>query len=148
MGYSLQTYEDIFNVCVDCFSTFDKDDAKHGIKKTCAMCGEPEAKEYMDGVTFVKLRYLLICQKIMCGPECLKKMQSSFTKTIDPPNLFKTCRNCMTMEQMSSKVVLKKCMRCEGVRYCSKECQKADWKRHKPECKVVKKKEEKKDGDS
>jgi hypothetical protein len=26
------------------------------------------------------------------------------------------------------------CSRCEVVRYCSRECQRADWKAHKPVC--------------
>ena len=26
------------------------------------------------------------------------------------------------------------CARCEAVRYCSRECQRADWKAHKPVC--------------
>jgi hypothetical protein len=26
------------------------------------------------------------------------------------------------------------CARCEAVRYCSRECQRADWKTHKPAC--------------
>lgn len=28
-----------------------------------------------------------------------------------------------------------KCARCQGVFYCNAQCQKADWKRHKPYCK-------------
>jgi hypothetical protein len=27
------------------------------------------------------------------------------------------------------------CARCEAVRYCSRECQRTDWKAHKPACK-------------
>lgn len=42
------------------------------------------------------------------------------------------CRRCGTMEQR-----LKKCMSCRSVRYCSKECQRADWERHKMECVLV-----------
>jgi hypothetical protein len=34
-----------------------------------------------------------------------------------------------------SETPLKKCARCEKVRYCSKECQKNEWKQHKHECK-------------
>ena len=29
------------------------------------------------------------------------------------------------------------CGRCEAVRYCSRECQRADWKAHKPACTVA-----------
>ena len=29
------------------------------------------------------------------------------------------------------------CARCEAVRYCSRECQRADWRAHKPACVVV-----------
>lgn len=39
------------------------------------------------------------------------------------------CRNCgRTGEDM------KKCARCQQAEYCSRECQKADWKAHKPTC--------------
>ena len=30
---------------------------------------------------------------------------------------------------------LYKCGACENITYCSKECQKKDWRRHKPQCK-------------
>ncbi|KAF8992050.1 hypothetical protein BDQ17DRAFT_1370030 [Cyathus striatus] len=32
---------------------------------------------------------------------------------------------------------LKKCSGCRQIKYCSKECQKADWKRHKRECRSI-----------
>ena len=39
------------------------------------------------------------------------------------------CRHCgATKEQMHT------CARCKGAKYCSRECQKADWKLHKPIC--------------
>ena len=31
----------------------------------------------------------------------------------------------------------KKCARCKAVRYCSKDCQRADWKRHKTSCAAI-----------
>ncbi len=29
------------------------------------------------------------------------------------------------------------CSRCQAVRYCSRECQRTDWKAHKPACKAA-----------
>jgi hypothetical protein len=36
-------------------------------------------------------------------------------------------------------VMLSKCSACEQVYYCSKECQRADWKDHKGACKMLQK---------
>ena len=33
-----------------------------------------------------------------------------------------------------SKEHLRECSRCHGIRYCSKDCQAADWSVHKPAC--------------
>jgi hypothetical protein len=33
---------------------------------------------------------------------------------------------------------LRKCAKCLEVRYCSRECQKSDWKSHRPFCKSAK----------
>lgn len=44
------------------------------------------------------------------------------------------CRNCGDVEAKGGGA-LKKCMRCQRVRYCSAECQKKDWKKHRMECK-------------
>lgn len=44
------------------------------------------------------------------------------------------CRNCGRRESRGGGA-LKKCMRCLEVRYCSVECQKTDWKKHRMECK-------------
>ena len=41
------------------------------------------------------------------------------------------CRTCARTEKS-----LKSCGRCKGTVYCSPKCQKADWKRHKAECKT------------
>jgi len=37
-----------------------------------------------------------------------------------------------------SKKKLKKCSICKAAWYCSKECQRKDWKKHKPDCKKMK----------
>lgn len=43
------------------------------------------------------------------------------------------CRTCGKTEAKGGGT-LKKCMRCLKVRYCSAECQKKDWKKHRMEC--------------
>ncbi|KAF7308148.1 hypothetical protein HMN09_00662500 [Mycena chlorophos] len=45
-----------------------------------------------------------------------------------------TCARCMKAEDDELK--LKQCAKCQAVRYCSKECQKADWPAHKHACKL------------
>jgi hypothetical protein len=43
------------------------------------------------------------------------------------------CRNCGRTETPDGRA-LKKCLRCQKVKYCSGECQKKDWKKHRMEC--------------
>lgn len=44
------------------------------------------------------------------------------------------CWNCEDLTK-ASPAELRKCVRCQKAYYCSKECQKEDWKRHKKACK-------------
>ncbi|KAK2593750.1 hypothetical protein QQS21_008568 [Conoideocrella luteorostrata] len=43
------------------------------------------------------------------------------------------CRSC-GLGKAKDGSILKKCMRCKIARYCSAECQKKDWKKHRMEC--------------
>jgi hypothetical protein len=49
------------------------------------------------------------------------------------------CRNCRVPETREG-VTLKKCTRCGEAEYCSAECQKKDWKKHRMECEEPEKK--------
>ena len=50
-----------------------------------------------------------------------------------PRLLINLCQTCQTAESPSTKLMV--CARCKIVRYCSRECQAADWKRgHKKQC--------------
>jgi len=45
------------------------------------------------------------------------------------------CKKCD--KQSSSEKRFPRCSACKQVRYCSKECQRLDWKKHRPECKFL-----------
>ena len=47
------------------------------------------------------------------------------------------CRNCQ--KQQSGTVPLKRCTACKHVFYCSVNCQRDDWPRHKAECAQLRK---------
>ena len=81
-----------------------------------ASTGEHEAVELRDGDICDGRLYL----------ECDYKNIKSFTKN----NFCKRmCRNCFKQEN-----IMKKCAQCRGVYYCSKQCQREDWVRHKLTC--------------
>jgi hypothetical protein len=54
--------------------------------------------------------------------------------TADVSQEAEACRNCGRKEARNGGP-LKKCARCLEVKYCSGECQKKDWKKHRMECK-------------
>lgn len=51
----------------------------------------------------------------------------------NPATRIERCRSCGKPEGQTG-VTLKKCSRCQKVKYCSGECQKKDWKKHRAEC--------------
>ncbi|EKD15419.1 MYND domain protein, putative [Drepanopeziza brunnea f. sp. 'multigermtubi' MB_m1] len=73
---------------------------------------------------------------------------SSSTSSPSPASPPQTCSHCSKAASSSSgegegekekekegaEKPLKPCTKCQSVRYCSRDCQKADFKRHKREC--------------
>ncbi|KAG9004150.1 hypothetical protein FRB90_011051 [Tulasnella sp. 427] len=49
--------------------------------------------------------------------------------------LFGSCANCKSDE--TAQKVLSACAKCKTAQYCGKDCQRADWPRHKESCKWV-----------
>lgn len=45
------------------------------------------------------------------------------------------CEGCGKGEREDGKALLQ-CAKCKNARYCSAGCQKAEWKKHKKECKA------------
>ena len=58
------------------------------------------------------------------GTTCKAKAHAMFVN--------KTCGGCEKGESEDRK--LKECSRCKTISYCSKECQRNDWPRHRPDC--------------
>ncbi|KAH7314342.1 hypothetical protein BKA65DRAFT_516632 [Rhexocercosporidium sp. MPI-PUGE-AT-0058] len=58
------------------------------------------------------------------------RAESSSSSTPTPAT--KTCTSCKKCSTEDKP--LKPCTKCQSVQYCSKECQKADFKNHKKEC--------------
>ncbi|KAI0692464.1 hypothetical protein C8T65DRAFT_669582 [Cerioporus squamosus] len=54
-----------------------------------------------------------------------------FTSTGKIKRMFRKCNNCYVSGEQKQ---LFSCSRCKSQAYCSRECQKADWKNHKPIC--------------
>ncbi|SCV69390.1 BQ2448_2410 [Microbotryum intermedium] len=63
-----------------------------------------------------------------------------FLSVLDNANLLLRCSSCHVNEmEMNVQQALLQCSGCRVVRYCSKTCQRADWKdHHKPECEAMK----------
>lgn len=54
--------------------------------------------------------------------------QKNSSPKVSAPGMYK-CLGCSELKEKKLS-----CARCKKIVYCSRECQKIDWKRHKPEC--------------
>ena len=51
--------------------------------------------------------------------------------------LLASCGACGAVEGGAGGVRLCACAACDSVRYCGRNCQRADWTAHKPACKIL-----------
>lgn len=87
--------------------------------------------------------------KVMRYVQNLYKMaQSSQAKELHVEHgALRVCRYCNKSEiSVEFQRSLMQCSRCKQAYYCSKECQKKDWKSHKPHCKILDNKYREKSG--
>lgn len=73
---------------------------------------------------------LALAKRIPCN--CLAAEQS---EAKEEPNPMTLCRTCQKPDIECPNNKLMKCGKCKAAKYCSKECQKEDWKNHKWACK-------------
>lgn len=68
-------------------------------------------------------------------PDMLREAVAEIESRVDALGGGETsrCRSCGAAEAKGGGA-LKKCMRCLRVRYCSADCQRKDWKKHRMEC--------------
>lgn len=101
------------------------------VRKYCSNCYKGET-----------LIHFQLCSDCKGTRYCCKECQQHDWKRHKPTCLqmqkilkamvLKHCSNCFKEE--ASKDNFRLCSACTGVLYCSEECQKHDWKRHKPGC--------------
>lgn len=93
----------------------------------CILCAKPSLPEYNIYITLINQNAESIL--LHCSERCMKFNKK---RHIKDPSLegYVGCAACRRMFKE-----LKKCGRCKKIYYCSIECQKADWKEHKKNCK-------------
>lgn len=67
----------------------------------------------------------------LCSPKCSREIVTLIRK-LDERTLEAACKNC---EKYTKD--LKICAKCRFTYYCSRECQKKDWKEHKEDCTLI-----------
>lgn len=72
--------------------------------------------------------------------EFAKEMIADYDKADSKPpkDATPTCDGCGSEEGKSGQQ-LKSCAKCKSASYCSRECQKSDWKKHKKYCTMMSK---------
>lgn len=103
------------------FPSHDLNNNKHSMIRVGTETAKTNMKE--DIVSFQ------LCSK-KCKREFRKILAAQYAeKTGEPSCLGFICNKCKVI-----KPDIKQCSGCKMVRYCSLECQKSDWKNHKPCC--------------
>ena len=99
---------------------------------TCMFCNQDFCADCKGGSFFASS-----CRQ-GCGWACVDCLQransTSRSKTNEEED---SCANCFISEDDMDNVNLKQCAGCRTVKYCSRSCQKADWKEHRNICKAV-----------
>ncbi|KAJ7107635.1 hypothetical protein C8R43DRAFT_201046 [Mycena crocata] len=133
-------------------------DVKHSGKWLCSECGKPARETQFDIMSWLPQEpRVVIYVHQLCeanGGACDQSAKaesnvwrrdagqppnppSSATTRAVEPALSRSCAICHRDPFQRPELKLKRCGRCKWIRYCSVECQTADYRRHKKVCKNV-----------
>ncbi|MCJ1252019.1 hypothetical protein MMC30_009257 [Trapelia coarctata] len=111
----------------------------------CEVCGSPTVKVLQTPMSYLHLvenplvacQVTAVCDKPNCEMMARRNIQEAQMEAQREvgggmaPGMGREVMLCGTCGQMDD---VKKCKGCGVVAYCGKECQKKDWKTHKPFC--------------
>ncbi|KAJ6574903.1 hypothetical protein B0H19DRAFT_1126288 [Mycena capillaripes] len=135
-------------------------DVKHSGKWLCSQCGKPARELQLEVLSWLHLSEPLLvfyvhqlcenkdgpCDRAAKADSNVWRRDSGFppnppnsTRNINPiiQPLSRSCARCHRDPFEAPEAKLKRCGRCKVIRYCSVECQTADYKRHKNICKSI-----------
>lgn len=129
--YTIAGWEQVFTLCYDCYQpTRVPSPEQLGLR--CVICNEPGDCKYTYQVNFVKVSKRPQAAASVCSLAHLREMQMKYARIVPEGTLTYRCRYCATLLDSSAPL---QCSRCKTVRYCNVACQRADWRRHKTDCK-------------
>lgn len=121
-----QTY---YHACKSCFRANDYQQKFPFSQGKCCQCGETAHPTFSE--TAVSLEFMRL--RLYCSPLCRHSANAKEAK-MEPqkPKSEAFCMNC----SLHGTIVVgkKRCGKCKLIRYCSRECQKMDWPRHRKTC--------------
>jgi len=133
-------------------------DLKYTRKWGCYVCGEPAREIELETTDYVQLSppKFTLCVHHLCktgNGACHKQVRAQNLMlrmlALDfrhppmrilerpGPSTLPLARNCAYCHSLKPKMKIKRCGSCQLTRYCSVDCQRADWARHKTMCKMV-----------
>jgi hypothetical protein len=115
-----------------CVTCYERHKGVFDPKFVCIMCTSPAKVEYLYSVIFGELPGKPIFSITCCSSQCYAAV-ARFAEQSQDGLLTIVCLTC-NKDVTHCRL---QCSRCKGAFYCSRECQKANWSRHKHTCQQV-----------